>query len=160
MTDALGRLVTQGELAEHLGVGNHHLKTRNSKTLLTLELLEEVDGGYITPTDLEERLERVLEESGCNKAERLQAEKYERERQAWRRAREEPGAKEVSEVNPTVLIKDYQERTELLKDREEMVRNVPATSADGIIYHRAECDCWLCEEDAPEYIPIVQESVA
>jgi hypothetical protein len=64
-----------------------NIKARNITPLLELELLEEVDGGYVTPADIEARLERYLRESGQMEAERLQREKYERERQAWRSPR-------------------------------------------------------------------------
>jgi hypothetical protein len=49
-----------------------------------LALVEQVDGGYLTPEDFEGRMERELEESGCNEVERLQREKVAREQEAFR----------------------------------------------------------------------------
>jgi hypothetical protein len=83
---ALGRTVSLEELAKHFGVRKNNLKTRYVNLIVELELLEEVDGGYVTPIDIEERLQRELKESGQLEAEKLQEEKYERERQAWRQS--------------------------------------------------------------------------
>ena len=81
---SVGRVVTDEELAEHFGMRKNNLKKRNIKLLLGLELLEEKDGGYVTPTNIRERLERELKDSGCEEAHQLQREQYERERRAWR----------------------------------------------------------------------------
>jgi hypothetical protein len=99
---ALGRVVTDEELAEHLGMRKNNMKTRNISLLLGLELLEPKEGGYTTPKDIESRLERELEGSGCKQAHDLQRQQYERERMAWREA----------PSTPTVLIpKDRMQRT-------------------------------------------------
>ncbi len=98
----LGRVVTDEELAKHLGMRKNNMKTRNIKLLLGLELLEEKEDGYVTPADIEKRLERELEESGCKEAHELQRQQYERERRAWREA----------PSTPTVLIpKDRKQGT-------------------------------------------------
>jgi putative DNA primase/helicase len=92
---ALGRTVSLEELAKHLGIRKNNLKKRNLRLLLQLELLKEVDGGYVTPTDIEDRLQHELKESGQLEAEKVQRERYERERAAWR---------ERDKSNPTVSI--------------------------------------------------------
>lgn len=35
----------------------------------------------------------------------------------------------------------------------EVVRNVPEMGADGVYHHEPLCDCWLCDGDAPEFVP-------
>ncbi len=105
---ALGRVVTADELAKHFRMRKNNLKTRNISVLVGLDLLEERDGGYITPADIEDRLERELEESGCKDVQELQRQQYERERRAWREA----------PSTPTVLIS---------KDREQGIGNKAQT---------------------------------
>lgn len=139
----LGRVVTADELAKHFETRKNNLKTRNLNTLIALELLKEEDGGYITPEDIEERLERELEESGCNRVERLQRQKYEIERQGWR-------------TQTTVLIPNEVVPVDFQQGQQELIKNVPPKSPDGIIRHTAECTCWMCEDDAPEYVPIIE----
>jgi putative DNA primase/helicase len=101
---SLGRVVSLKELAVHFDVRRNSLKSRNINVLLELGLLEENDNGYVTPADIEDRLERELKESGCEEAEKLQAEAYERERKAWR----EMGKASI----PTVSITGYFPDTE------------------------------------------------
>lgn len=79
----LDRVVTLEEIAKYLKTRKNNLKKRNMPTLLDVGFLEEKDGGYVTPDDIEDRLRRFLEESGSLKAEKLQREKYERERRAY-----------------------------------------------------------------------------
>jgi hypothetical protein len=99
---SLGRAVTADELVKHFGMRKNNLMTRNIRPLVKLDLLEERDEGYITPADIEDRLERELEESGCKDAQELQRQQYERERRAWREA----------QSTPTVLIpKDRKQGT-------------------------------------------------
>jgi putative DNA primase/helicase len=146
---ALGRIVTENELAKHFGIRKNNLKARNLNTLLELGLLEEKEAGYVIPTDIDERLERELKDSGCEKAHDLQRQQYERERDAWRQ--KDSGEK-------TVLILDTKQETP--NNAEEIVKNIPPKSQDGIIHHAARCACWLCENDAPEYVPMEKERVA
>jgi DNA-binding MarR family transcriptional regulator len=94
---SLNRVVKLEEIAALLGARERDLKKRNIPLLLELELLKEADGGYVVPTNLENRLERELEESGCNKAESVQRRNYEIERAAWR---------EKDSATTTVLILD------------------------------------------------------
>jgi len=136
---SLGRAVTDEELANHLGVRKNNLKKRNIRLLLKLELLEPKEGGYVTPSDIEDRLERELEELGCNKAERLQREKYERERRAWR----ERG----KATNPTVLIEVDEQRLEMVNPREETIQRTCHLDADGIVRHDP-----LCDDDCTFYL--------
>jgi DNA-binding Lrp family transcriptional regulator len=35
----------------------------------------------------------------------------------------------------------------------EMARNLPPLGENGIYHHGPECECWLCDEEAPEYVP-------
>jgi hypothetical protein len=73
--------------------------------LLEAELLLEEGGVYRTPTNLLELLERELEESGCNEAERRARARYERERQAYHAQQYEPelirGTTQSPESKPT-----------------------------------------------------------
>ena len=34
-----------------------------------------------------------------------------------------------------------------------LVKNLPPKGEDGIYHHPAECECWFCDENAPEYVP-------
>jgi hypothetical protein len=138
---ALGEVVTDEELAKHFDIRKNNLKARYMNLLVGLELLEEVDSGYVTPTDIEERLQRELEESGQLDAEKLQREKYERERKAWR---------ERGKATQPPVLTPHKQKPEI---HQELIRNIPSKSADGVIHHRPECTCWLYDEDAPEYIP-------
>ena len=76
------------------------IERRNIKRLLKYELLEERDGGYVPPDDVEERLSRELAESGCLEAEERQRERYERERELWRKAANEEPDGYISELEP------------------------------------------------------------
>lgn len=85
----VGKVVTLDELVEFLSTlttkpRKRDVEDRNIKKLLQRELLFEKDGGYVTPHDLEDRLEREYQMSGQSKAADLQKAKYERERQAQR----------------------------------------------------------------------------
>jgi putative DNA primase/helicase len=136
---ALGRVVTLEEIAKHLGVRKNNLKKRNFALLLKLELLEEVDGGYVTPADIEDRLERELEDSGCNKAERLQRSKYEQERRAWR-------GEEIT--TPTVLISKESSQVEgpIYYDPED-------SCIHGFLHGKG---CYLHDPDHP-YRKLIEE---
>lgn len=143
------RVTTLEELAEHFKVRKNAFKARNIKLLVGLELLVDREDGYITPADIRERLERELRDSGCEEAHQLQREQYERERRAWREIKSEKPT-----ATTTVLIPKQPE------PETYMVKNVPARSADGIVHHGPECMCWLCDDEAPEYISIEKELVA
>ncbi len=150
-----GKPVSLDKLAEHIGTRKNALKARNIGVLLQLGLLVETDAGYTTPDDLIKRLENDLQASGIVEVEDLQRQKYEREREAFKQPN-----------TPPVLIKDRIKPTRSLaveKQKElevEMVKNIPTPSADGIVYHKADCDCWFCEEEAPGYVPMTQELIA
>jgi hypothetical protein len=72
------------ELARSLNVKRPRNLMRNMALLEDLALVEQVDGGYMAPEDFEARMERELEESGCNEVETLQREKVAREQEAFR----------------------------------------------------------------------------
>jgi len=76
--------VPLAELARLLNVTRPRNLKRNMALLEGLGLLEYVDGGYVTPADFEARMERELEDSGCNEAERSQREAVAREQAAFR----------------------------------------------------------------------------
>ena len=71
------------------------------------------------------------------------------ERDAWR-----------GKNNPTKTVSILDTKREVPNNDEELVKNIPPKSHDGIIHHTAECDCWLCEHDAPEYVEIETMKVA
>ncbi len=149
---SLQRVVTLDELAEHLQVKrSRSIKNRNINLLLEEELLEERDGGYVTAEDIEMRLARFLNESGHDEAEKLQRERIQREREAFRnrtRPQAAPDPDDVPRVYP-------EEQTEAV------TKNIPEKSADGIHHHGPECACWLCEDEAPEYITTaINEEIA
>jgi hypothetical protein len=123
----------------HFDVRKNNLKPRYLNHLVELGLLEEVDGGYVTPADIEARLERELEESGCNKAERLQRSKYEQERRAWRG--EEP-------TNPTVL-----KQKKISKVEEQPYYEPDDFCIHGFLHGEG---CYLHDENHP-YRNVIEE---
>ncbi len=108
----------------------NNLKARNLNTLLELGLLEKKEAGYVTPADIDERLERELKDSGCEEAHDLQRQQYEREREHWRNP----------DTKPTVLILDTQ-REGPNSVEELRIKNIPPKSHDGTIHHAAQCTC-------------------
>ncbi len=139
------RVVTEEEIAKHLGARARDIRTRNLPTLVGLGLMVEKDGGYVTPEDIEERLVEELESSGSLKAERLQRETYQREREAYEYHRNGIAPKVVP--NKPVSI----------KEEPVMKRNLPEKNEEQIYDHGTLCGCWMCEEDSPEYVPVADE---
>lgn len=96
---SLQRVVALDEIAEHLEVKRaRSIKDRNIKLLLEEGLLQERDGGYVTPEDIEIRLARFLKESGHDEAEKLQRQRIERDREGFRTRNESPTTQRVHPV--------------------------------------------------------------
>ncbi len=68
-------------LEERTGVRRDNLKDRLLRPLLDAGLILEDSDGYTTPENVRERLERELEDSGCNEKTRQQREKFAKERE-------------------------------------------------------------------------------
>jgi hypothetical protein len=86
-TALLGSPVSLEWLESRTGIRRNNLKARHLRKLLEAGLIEEREGGYATPDDVHERLERELEASGCNARAWLQREKHDRQRRirrVWR----------------------------------------------------------------------------
>jgi hypothetical protein len=101
--------LTLEELAKRLGRntrdGRYKVKTRLVAPLLKANLLVERDGVYSVPVDIEERLEAVLDLSGCNEARRLQKERYERQQDEYRaHLRSKGGSGEQANEKPLTNI--------------------------------------------------------
>jgi len=147
----LGRVVTLEELEKHLRVRKNNLKARYMNLLVELELLEEKDDGYVTRTDIEERLQRELEGSGQLEAEKFQREKYKRERRAWRRVQQDFGEEDVKLVkedsNPTVFIEQSQ-----FPDNER-----DYVAEEDLCIHGLKADCYLHNPNHP-YRKVIAES--
>ena len=79
-----GRVVMLDEIAKLLKARKNNLMARNIPLLLELDFLEVKDGGYVTPHDLEERLEEEFRVSGQKEAADMQKASYERQRKAQR----------------------------------------------------------------------------
>lgn len=60
-----------------------------------------------------------------------------------------------------VLLPGGIESGEAFGESSVLVKNLPPKGADGIYRHGPECACWMCDEDAPEYVPAAaMEAVA
>jgi hypothetical protein len=76
-----GEPATVEILEERTGVRRDNLKDRHVRKLLDAGLILETGDGYTTPEDVRDRLERELEDSGCNEKKRQQREKFAKERE-------------------------------------------------------------------------------
>jgi hypothetical protein len=76
-----GEPATLEFIHERTRIRKNNLKDRPVRKLLEAGLILEVEGGYTTPPDVEERVERELEISGCNKKKRRQEEKDAKDRE-------------------------------------------------------------------------------
>ena len=74
---------TLDDLARATGKRANSLKSRYLADLLKEELIELRGGTYRAPEDLGERIRGEFEKTGVPKTERLQRERYERERRGW-----------------------------------------------------------------------------
>jgi primase-polymerase (primpol)-like protein len=70
-----------GFLEERTNARRDHLKSRPIRKLIEARLILEVEGGYTTPEDVPERLDRELEDSGCNEKKRRQEEENAKDRE-------------------------------------------------------------------------------
>jgi hypothetical protein len=76
-----GKPAPIGFLEERTNARRDHLKSRPIRKLIEARLILEVEGGYTTPENVKERLDRELEDSGCNAKTRMQKEKNAKERE-------------------------------------------------------------------------------
>ncbi len=76
-----GKPATVELLEERTSVRRDNLKSREIRKLLEAGLVLEVGDGYVTPEDVQERLEQELEDSGCNEKKRIQTAIIARERE-------------------------------------------------------------------------------
>jgi putative DNA primase/helicase len=163
--NSLGRAASLDEIAKLLGARARDIKIRNIALLLELELLKPEQDGYVTPADIEERLERELEESGCKDASELQRQRYERERLVQRvRLLAKDGytpekiatetdldkgtvvelLKPAQKAQPTVLILNGQEPVMVNPVAEtKTVKRSCYLDAQGIVHHVDP----LCDDD-------------
>jgi len=153
------------DIARRLNIRKDNLKSRHLNTLVDLGLLVEEGGRYATPDDIEARLERELKDSGIEEAERLQRERYERGRERFRLGKVKPVLPVGEEPTPnTVSIPEEPTCLDQLADLETqtptMRKNLPTRSQDKIFRHGPLCECWMCEEDSPEYLPVEEERTA
>ncbi len=89
-------------LSRRTGISPNHLKERYTNELVDTGLLEEIEGVYTTPRDVESRLQQELEGSGCLEAERVQKERHGREREAYGDTKDEESAD--THRNPDVVL--------------------------------------------------------
>jgi hypothetical protein len=81
LSRSTGKPVPVSLLEEKTDIRRDNLKSRPIRKLIEARLILEVEGGYTTPPDVEERVERELEESGCNKKKRQDEEKNAKDRE-------------------------------------------------------------------------------
>lgn len=87
------------ELSDLTGIRQNNLKARYIKRLIGAGLIEEDQQDvYTTPADIEERLQRELEDSGCMEAEQRQKERHDREREAYRTRKQTPAGRVLSQA--------------------------------------------------------------
>jgi hypothetical protein len=80
-SSSTGKPVPVSLLEEKTDIRRDNLKSRPIRKLIEARLILEVEGGYTTPPDVEERVEWELEISGCNKKKRQDEEKHAKERE-------------------------------------------------------------------------------
>jgi hypothetical protein len=73
-------------LSERTGVRKNNLKRRYMNQLIVAGLVKRTKEGYMETPNVEEVLKEELEVSGCNDAAKLQQERHDREREAYRLA--------------------------------------------------------------------------
>ncbi len=71
-------------LSERTGVRKNNLKDRYMNQLIVAGLVKRTKEGYMETPNVEEVLKEELEVSGCNDAAKLQQERHDREREAYR----------------------------------------------------------------------------
>lgn len=167
-------LVSRDELSKILGIRPRDLQRRYLNLLLSFGLIMvDEHQRYRTPDDINERLSRELEDSGCLDARKLQEEKYERERRAFRgespeltppnRVNHQDSQHTENDHSVSQLEEDQASplTTNQTKEGFMWVQNYPP-KVNGTYTHKAECGCIWCDEDAPEYIevPINEMEVA
>lgn len=154
------------QLAETLKMRERDLQRRNLDLLSDLGLIEYKDGGYITPTDFQQRLEREIQESGCAEAYELQKEKIEREREAFRTRKDRPAEKVSTKAKEEPVIAKEEETYREWLNR---VTYNPHVS-DGICHcsdcnppieegppHPERCQCYWCSDELARLFPIDAE---
>ena len=142
------------QLAATLNMRKRDLQRRNLDLLSDLGLIEYKEGGYITPTDFQQRLEREIQESGCAEAYELQKEKIEREREAFRTRKDRPAEEVLTKAKEEPVIAKEEETYREWLNR---VTYNPHVS-DGICHcsdcnppiekgppHPQSCECYWCE---------------
>ncbi len=106
------------ELAKLAGIRPNNLRARYISRLLAAGLIEgDETQGYTTPPDIEARLQRELEDSGCVEAERLQKIKHTREQDAYRTRKQNPAGEVMTqdEMDHGRIVRNADGTTEELK---------------------------------------------
>lgn len=168
-----GENVALKNLAKSMGRRSNDLKTRQIPTLVDAGVITCGDDGLITVVeDVEDRLEAHLKDSGCYQIAQLQRQRHEREREAYRTRNErkadaaptaeqmaaEKKTREVVEEAEMRIREEYaqaqgtidelEKHNEFFDTFEPTNTNqllLPPKAVDGIYYHDALCECWICE---------------
>jgi hypothetical protein len=95
-------------LSARTGVRPDHLKTRYMNQLIVAGLVKQTEEGYMETTNVEEVLKEELEVSGCNDAAKLQQERHDREREAYRQAHKPEESVEVESFDFIEELEDFE----------------------------------------------------
>ncbi len=98
-------------LCERTGIRKNDLKARYMNQLIVAGLVKRTEEGYMPTTNVEEVLEEELEVSGCNDAAKLQQERHDREREAYR-------TRQAHKLEESVEVEDFDfiEELEIVED--------------------------------------------
>lgn len=97
MVYAASAAVSLSFLSERTGIRKNDLKARYINQLIVAGLIKRTEEGYMPTTNVKVVLEEEVEVSGCNDAAKLQRERHDREREAYR-TRQEHKPEESVEV--------------------------------------------------------------
>jgi hypothetical protein len=98
-------------LSERTGIRKNDLKARYMNQLIVAGLVKRTEEGYMPTTNVEEVLKEELEVSGCNDAAKLQQERHDREREAYRtrQAHKPEESVEVESFDFIEELEDFEE---------------------------------------------------
>jgi DNA-binding MarR family transcriptional regulator len=164
----LGGEATAQEVAERVRLRRDNVR----RTLRYLEERELVkfcgEDRYRVVPDLPDALLRVLVEDGVPESERAQEFKdaYERYRYAEYRAsktrsQSEPKLSGTSRHHGQLAVvvplidfsgEVFEPEDVRVEPQPAFVRNLPPKGEDGVYRHGPDCACWICGEDAPEWV--------
>jgi hypothetical protein len=118
MVYAAQSAVSLSFLSERTGIRENNLKKRYMNQLIVAGLVKRTEEGYMPTTNVEEVLKEELEVSGCNDAAKLQQERHDREREAYR-------TRQAHKPEESVEVEDFDFIEELEDFEDDSVEDFP-----------------------------------